>query len=93
MRDGTRDRHLLVAVDLPDRPGALGAVASRIGALGVDITDIYFGDRTRGSVGVTFHLDLPPSEVDLIGLLLSELREVDGIAVRSHAEASCCVFG
>jgi ACT domain-containing protein len=93
MRDCPRDRHMLVAVDLPDRPGALGAVASRIGALGVDITDIHFGDRTDGNVVCTFHLDLPPSEVDLVELLLTELREVDGIVVRSRCEAACCEFG
>jgi hypothetical protein len=92
MREGTRDRHLLVVVDLANRPGALGAVASRIGALRVDITDIRFGDRTAENVSATFHLDLPPSEVALLELLLSELREVDGIAVRSQCEATCCVF-
>ena len=91
-------RHLLIGVMLPDRPGALGAVASRIGALGTDITDIHFGDRSHGNVEATFHLDLPPTEVealaesgvDFLELLLGEMREVDGVAVTSRREARCC---
>ena len=90
-------RHLLIVVALPDRPGALGAVASRIGALGTDITDIHLGDRGGGSVETTFHLDLPPAAdgggrggVDIVEVLLGELHEVDGVAVRSQTEATCC---
>jgi ACT domain-containing protein len=90
MTDDELRRHLLIVVALPDRPGALGAVASRIGALGTDITDIHFGARDHGNVDVTFHLDLPASRVDLVGLLLGELREVDGVTVRSRSEATCC---
>lgn len=96
MPDTLRRRHLLISVALPDRPGALGAVASRIGALGTDITDIHFGDRGQGKVEITFHLDLPSTtardgaRVDLDELLLVEMREVDGVTVTSQTEASCC---
>jgi ACT domain-containing protein len=102
MPDEVRRRHLLISVALPDRPGALGAVASRIGALGTDITDIHFGDRAQGKVEITFHLDLPSppartrarararARVDLDELLLVEMREVDGVTVTSQTEASCC---
>jgi hypothetical protein len=91
MSDDTPRRHLLVTVTLPDRPGALGAVASRIGALGADITDIDVGGRGRGTVHDTFHLDLPPSNVDMVDLLLGELREVDGVVVESWSSAPCCL--
>ncbi|MET0729275.1 MAG: ACT domain-containing protein [Acidimicrobiales bacterium] len=90
MTDDAQRRHLLLTVVVPDRPGALGAVASRIGALGADITDIMVGGRGRGTVHDTFHLDLPSSRVDLVTLLLGELSEVDGIMIESWHEASCC---
>ena len=46
---GTPDRrHLIVTLQLPDRPGALGSVASRIGALGADITDVRVSSRRAG---------------------------------------------
>jgi len=83
-------RHLVLTVTLPDRPGALGAVASRIGALGADITDVDVAGRGTGTVHDTFHVDLPVSDVDLVELLLGELREVDGVAVESWHEAACC---
>ena len=90
MTDDER-RHLLLTVVLPDRPGALGAVASRIGALGADITDVEVGGRGRGTVHDTFHLDLPASSLDLVQLLLAELREVDGVLVESWLDAGCCL--
>ena len=90
MSDDARRRHLLLTVVMPDRPGALGAVASRIGALGADITDIDVGGRGRGTVDDTFHLDLPASSFDLVELLLGELREVDGVVVVSWLDATCC---
>lgn len=90
MAGDAQRRHLLLVVALPDRPGALGAVASRIGALAADITDVEVGRRGTGTVNDTFHLDLPSSDLDLVELLLSELREVDGVVVEGWHDASCC---
>lgn len=90
MTDDSPRRHLALTVAMPDRPGALGAVASRIGSLGADITDVQVGGRGRGTVDDTFHLDLPSSSVDLVNLLLAELQEVDGLVVRSWHDATCC---
>lgn len=90
MTDASHRRHLVLTVAVPDRPGALGAVASRIGSLGADITNIEVGGRGRGTVDDTFHLDLPSSSVDLVNLLLAELQEVDGLMVRSWHDSSCC---
>ena len=71
----------LVRVWLPDRPGALGAVASRIGALGADIVGIDVleqGDRVAvDEFAITL---LRP---DLIDLLAREIEEVDGVSVEA----------
>lgn len=53
---------LLLRVHLPDRPGALGAVASALGGIGADISLVEIVER-RGGVGVNdFILDLPPDQ-------------------------------
>lgn len=98
MADDVERRHLVIVVVVPDRPGALGAVASRVGALGTDITDIHFGERGGGNVEITFHLDLPSANggagngraVDFDELLLFEMQEVDGVTIKSQTDASCC---
>lgn len=86
--------HVLVTLRLPDRPGALGAVASRMGAVGADITDIHVSSRRGGMAEDVFHLDLPAREdVDVIGLLLAEIAQVDGVRAPSvgyPAGPRCC---
>jgi hypothetical protein len=53
---------LLLRVRLPNRPGALGAVASALGAIGADINLVEIVEK-RGDVEVDeFILDLPPSQ-------------------------------
>jgi hypothetical protein len=78
---------------MPDRPGALGAVASRIGAVGADITDIVVRRRADGRAVDEFHLTFPGTDVDVLALLVEELAEVDGAAIESCVEASCCAGG
>jgi hypothetical protein len=91
------ERHVTLIVRLPDRPGALGSVASRIGAVGADITHIGIRrvDKTKGrgsetarpvpgaplSVLDEFHLDLPITQCDPLALLQRELAEVDGAEI------------
>lgn len=91
---GTPDRrHLIVTLQLPDRPGALGSVASRIGALGADITDVRVSSRRGGVAEDVFHLDLPAVEgVDTVGLLLAEIGQVDGVVAPSlsYPSPGCC---
>jgi hypothetical protein len=71
----------LVRVRLPDRPGALGAVASRIGAVGGDVVAIDILQRDDGVVidelGVVLAAD------NLATLLRDEILEVDGVVVES----------
>lgn len=75
---------------MPDRPGALGAVASRIGAVGADICDVSVHRRSDGTAVDEFHLTLPATDVDVLDLLVHELNEVDGTAIESCEPADCC---
>ncbi len=86
-------RHVIVTLQLPDRPGALGAVASRIGAVGADITDVSVCSRRAGIAEDVFHLDLPDVEgIDTVGLLLGEIAQVDGVVAPSvgYPPPGCC---
>lgn len=83
--------HMVLSVCLPDRPGALGQVASRIGSLGANITDVTIAARGGEVVEDVFHLTLPDrADVDLVDLLHTELAEVDGVAVQTWHTATCC---
>jgi hypothetical protein len=70
---------VVVRVVLPDRPGALGLVASRIGALGGDIVGIDVLERGERVAIDEFSLLLP--RPDLTTLLIREIEEVDGASV------------
>lgn len=86
-------RHVVVTLRLPDRPGALGAVASRIGGVGADITDVSVSSRQAGIAEDVFHLDLPEAEgIDTVGLLLGEIAQVDGVVAPSvsYPPPGCC---
>lgn len=78
----------VMRVWLPDRPGALGQVASRIGAVRGDVVGIDILERDGGQAVDELVVELPDEE--LIELLIAEVRQVDGVAVeevRSIADA------
>ena len=75
---------------MPDRPGALGSVASRIGAVGGDITDVRVDRRAPGSAVDVFHVTLPDGSVDVVALLTKEIGEIDGASVEAWEPADCC---
>jgi hypothetical protein len=75
---------LVVRVWLPDRPGALGLVASRIGAIGGDIVGIDVLERSEHVAVDEFAVMLP--DKDLISLLVREIEEVDGASVEQWRE-------
>jgi hypothetical protein len=71
--------HVLIRVWLPDRPGALGLVASRIGAVEGDIVGIDVLERGGGVAVDEFAVVLRRSVS--LDLLVREIEEVDGASV------------
>jgi len=77
---------VVVRVWLPDRPGALGLVASRIGAIGGDIVGIDVLERSEHVAVDEFAVVLP--DRDLVALLVREIEEVDGASVEEWREVA-----
>ncbi|MGB8861195.1 MAG: hypothetical protein WCC60_18200 [Ilumatobacteraceae bacterium] len=69
----------VVRLWLPDRPGALGQVASRIGGVHGDVIGIEILERGGGSAIDDLTVSLP--DASLVELLIAEIRQVDGVAV------------
>ncbi|HUZ19272.1 MAG TPA: hypothetical protein VMU75_01695 [Acidimicrobiales bacterium] len=69
----------VMRVWLADRPGALGSVASRIGAVGGDLIGIDILERGDGRVIDELTIDLPGEE--LIPLMLAKVGELDAVDV------------
>jgi hypothetical protein len=66
---------------MPDRPGALGQVASRIGAVRGDVLAIEILEHGAGRAIDELMVSLP--EEGLISLLTAEVDAVDGVSVES----------
>lgn len=75
----------VVRVRMLDRPGALGSVASRIGAVGGDIVAVSILGGADGAVIDEFAVDLAE---DLTVLLRHEIQEVDGATVEELREVT-----
>jgi hypothetical protein len=71
----------LIRLQLPDRPGALGAVASRIGSVGGDVVSIDILQRDNGAVVDELGVGLAGDH--LLGLLRDEILEVDGVSIEA----------
>jgi hypothetical protein len=71
----------VIRVWLPDRPGALGAVASRVGAVKADVIGIDIIERGAGRAVDELVIDLPDG--DLVDLLLAEIDQVEGVDVEN----------
>ena len=69
----------VLRVWVPDRPGALGAVASRIGAVRGDLIGIDILERGAGRAIDELVVELP--DAGLVPLLISEVDQVDGVDV------------
>ena len=69
----------VVRVWLPDRPGALGSVASRIGAVRGDLVGIDILERGAGRAVDELVVELP--DASLVPLLIQEMHQVDGVDV------------
>jgi hypothetical protein len=64
---------------LPDRPGALGSVASRIGGVKGDVVGIEILEQGGGRAVDDLVVSLP--DASLVDLLVAEVGEVDGVDV------------
>ncbi|MGA7759053.1 MAG: hypothetical protein WBL31_09085 [Ilumatobacteraceae bacterium] len=72
---------IVVRVWMPDRPGALGQVASRIGAVRGDVLAIEILEQGGGRAIDELTVSLP--DADLLSLLTAEVDAVDGVSVES----------
>jgi hypothetical protein len=72
---------IVARIWMPDRPGALGQVASRIGAVRGDVLAIEILEQGGGRAVDELTVSLPDD--DLIGLLTAEIDAVDGVSVES----------
>jgi hypothetical protein len=76
----------VVRVWVPDRPGALGAVASRVGAVRGDLVGIDILERGAGRAIDELVVDLP--DESLVPLLVDEISQVDGVDVEDVRKAT-----
>jgi hypothetical protein len=76
----------IVRVWLPDRPGALGQVASRIGAVRGDVVGIDILERGGGRAIDELAVELP--DESLVPLLVQEIGQVDGVDVEDVRPAA-----
>lgn len=72
---------IVLRVWMPDRPGALGQVASRIGAVGGDVLAIEILEHGVEQVIDELTVSLP--DIDLVPLLIQEVGDVDGVSVEA----------
>jgi hypothetical protein len=72
---------IVVRVWMPDRPGALGQVASRVGAVRGDVLAIEILEQGGGRAIDELTVALPDEE--LLRLLTAEIDAVDGVSVES----------
>src|SRR5437763_8538809 len=71
--------HVLIRVWLPDRPGALGQVASRIGSVRGDIVGVDVLECDGGVAIDEFAVNL--ADAELVPMLVREIEEGDGASV------------
>ena len=77
---------VVVRVWLPDRPGALGQVASRIGSVRGDVLAIEILEIGGGRVIDELVVALP--DPSLVDLMMNEVHAIDGVSVEHVRETS-----
>lgn len=75
---------VVVRVWLPDRPGALGQVASRIGSVRGDVLAIEILEVGGGRVIDELVVALP--DASLVDLMMNEVHAIDGVSVEHVRE-------
>jgi len=71
----------LLRVVLPDRPGALGAIATALGTVGADILSLDVIERSPGNATDDIVVELPPDR--LADSLVTAATTVPGVRVES----------
>lgn len=66
---------------MPDRPGVLGAVGTRIGAVKGDLVGIEILEQGAGSAVDELVVTLP--DAGLVDLMVREINEIEGVGVES----------
>jgi hypothetical protein len=79
-------KHYVLRVWLPDRPGALGQVASRIGAVRGSVVAIDILERDGGQAVDELTVELP--DATPLALLVDEVRQADGVQVEEVRPAA-----
>lgn len=74
-----RRMSFLIRLQLPDRPGALGAVATALGNVGVDILSLDVVERGSGIAIDDLVVELPPGR--LPDVLITAAESVEGVEV------------
>lgn len=77
---------VVVRVWLPDRPGALGQVASRIGSVRGDVLAIEILEVGGGRVIDELVVALP--DPSLVDLMVAEVHAIDGVSVEHVREST-----
>jgi hypothetical protein len=76
----------LIRVQLPDVPGALGAVATALGAIGADILSVDVVERNNGSAIDDLVVELPKGRLpDVLITAAESVNDVEVDAVRPYA--------
>jgi hypothetical protein len=74
-----RRMSFLIRIQLPDRPGALGAVATALGKMGVDILSLDVVERRSGIAIDDLVVELPSGR--LPDVLITAAESVEGVEV------------
>lgn len=77
-------RRMLLRIWVPDRPGALGAVTSRLGGVRADVVGLEVVERGGGQAIDELVIDLPNDVPE--DLLVRELISEDGVTVEEVRE-------
>src|SRR3954451_25274742 len=78
----------VLRVRLPDRPGALGAVTSRIGAVRGDVVGFEIVDRDEGRAVDDIFVSLDEAHLELLLAEIAQVDDAEVVEVRRAPEES-----
>ena len=78
----SRSSEVLLYIHTDDRPGQVGRIGSRLGALGIRIVQIKIEELEKGHIGIPVLLDL--SNCRDLPAIIAELSKVEGVVSVTH---------